>query len=174
MLRTGSIQGGWVYTSTIHTVVDVTQYYESSLHHVVHTGFTGDVNVPRYRLEKSVLGNCLALISSGRGALLVDVCKYYSFGSSFGKGEGCILANAAGSLKEPSQRGLVVGSMKSLTPVTSAIPPNETLADMLTMDLRIINVYDFGRGYCSFDGTGNDRPTWVIGLLLVRQERHFE
>lgn len=71
---------------------------------------------------------------------MVGVCKCDAFGSSFGKGKGCFFANAAGSLKESSQQGLVMGETKTLAPVTSAMPPNEILPAMLTQDPRMFGV----------------------------------
>ena len=76
------------YTSTIHTVVDSTEFFKSSLHHVVHTGFIGDVNFHRYRLKRGVFGELLAPFGSGQSTFFVDICKDNAFGSGFGKGEG--------------------------------------------------------------------------------------
>lgn len=143
MLRAGSIGREMIYTSTVHAVVDSAEFFKSSLHHVVHTGFIGDVNFHRYRLERGVIGELLALFGSGQCALFIDVCKGNAFGSGFGKGEGCFFANAAGGLKEPGQRGLVIGWMKTLAPVTSAMPPNESLPAMFAQNSRVFGVDDY-------------------------------
>lgn len=94
---------GMAYTSTVHTVIDSAERLESSLHHVVHTGFIGDVDFHDHRLERGVFGEQSTLIGSGQRALLVDVCKNHGPRSSFSKGNGGFFANAAGGLKEPSQ-----------------------------------------------------------------------
>ena len=124
------------YTSTINTVVDSAEFLQSSLHHVVHTSFIGDVNFHRYRLERGVLGELLALFGSGQGACFIDVGEHDTFGSSFGKREGSFFANAAGGLTKLGQQGLVAGWMKTLAPVTSAIPSNETLPAISIQGLR--------------------------------------
>ena len=107
---------GVAYTSTVHIVVDSAKFFKSSLHHVLHTFFIGDVNFHCYRLERGVLGEFLALFGSSQGALFVDVCKRHTFGASFGKCKGCFFANAAGGLKQPSQQGFVMGQMKRACP----------------------------------------------------------
>ena len=125
------------YTSTINTVVDSAKFLYGSLHHVIHTSFIRDVNFHRYRPEGGVLGELLALFGSGQGACFIDVGKHHTFGSSFGKREGSFFANAAGGLTKLGQRGRVAGWMKTLAPVTSANPSNETLPAIFIQRVRI-------------------------------------
>ena len=63
----------------------------------------GDVNLYCYGLKSGVLGELLALFSSGQGSLFINVCKEHAFGFGLGKGDGCFFASAAGGLREPSQ-----------------------------------------------------------------------
>ncbi|KAL9130763.1 MAG: hypothetical protein Q9175_006938 [Cornicularia normoerica] len=116
----GDYARGMAYTGTVHTVVDSAELFQGGL-----------------------LGELLALFGSGQSALFVDVCTCHAFSSSFGKSDGCFFANAAGGLKERSQRGFVMGLMKTLAPVTSAMPSNETVPVMLSQDPRILGVDDF-------------------------------
>ena len=90
------------YASTDHTVVDSAEFFKSSLHHVVQTGFISDVDFHSYCLERDVLGKLLASLSSSEGAFFVDICEGYAYCSGFRKGEGCFFANAASCLKEPT------------------------------------------------------------------------
>lgn len=77
------------YTSTVHIVIDSAEFFNRSLHHVVHTDFIDDVDLHGYRLKRDVLGKFSALFDNDQNVVLVDVCKDNAFGSDFDKGEGC-------------------------------------------------------------------------------------
>ena len=116
------------YTGAVHVVVNSTELFQRGRHHVFNTSFVGNVHFHRYGPERGMRGEFTALFGSDLGTVFIDICKNHTFGSGLSKSKGCLFANAASGLKEPSQTSLMMAWVKMLAPVTSATPNKFTVA----------------------------------------------
>ena len=104
----GPCERDMAYTGAVHTVINSTKLFQRGCHHVIDTSFVGNVHFHRYCLERRMCGELTALFGSGLGTFFIDICKNHTSASGLSKSKGCLFANAAGGLREPSQRNIIM------------------------------------------------------------------
>ena len=89
----GDMGEGYTHTGAFDIAIDSSERVGRHMNHGFNACFIRNVNVYGLGLEFGVLRNLLALLSSLKGTLIVNVSDHKSLGTRFSKSHSCFFAN---------------------------------------------------------------------------------